>query len=202
MPRVSEAEKRKSHVRILAAASRLIRENGLERTSVADVMTAAGMTHGGFYRHFQSKEDLVAAAFRNAVDGIVADIETAETPEARRAAREAYIDRYLSAEHVSGLGEGCPLAAIGQEANRGGDAISDAAAESVHRMARLLDPASPSEPADTYGRGMAIMALLLGTVTLARQTADPEQAEAVLAAGRHALRAMEAGWNAADRQAR
>ena len=61
MPRMSEAEKQKSHRRILDAAARLFRERGIEATSVADVMKAAGMTHGGFYRHFDSKEDLVSA---------------------------------------------------------------------------------------------------------------------------------------------
>ncbi|MGB0904935.1 MAG: TetR family transcriptional regulator, partial [Mangrovicoccus sp.] len=67
MARQSKAEKQKSHARILEAAAQVFREKGIEATSLADVMTAAGLTHGGFYRHFASKEALVAAAFHHAV---------------------------------------------------------------------------------------------------------------------------------------
>ncbi|MBT8476236.1 MAG: TetR/AcrR family transcriptional regulator, partial [Alphaproteobacteria bacterium] len=77
MPRMSAQEKQKSHERILKAASRLFRERGIETTSVADVMKAAGLTHGGFYRHFASKDALVAAAFRHAVDEVLSVVEAA-----------------------------------------------------------------------------------------------------------------------------
>ena len=79
MPRMSEAEKRKSHRRILDAASRLMREKGIGSTSVSDVMKAARLTHGGFYRHFSSKDELVAAAFQHAVDDVVKGIEAARS---------------------------------------------------------------------------------------------------------------------------
>ena len=83
MPRMSEAEKQRSHSRIVDAAARLFRKRGIEATSVADVMKAAGMTHGGFYRHFASKADLVAAAFQHAVDDVVAKVEQADSPAGR-----------------------------------------------------------------------------------------------------------------------
>ncbi|MEL6618022.1 MAG: helix-turn-helix domain-containing protein, partial [Pseudomonadota bacterium] len=79
MPKMSADEKRQSHERILKAASRLFRERGIEATSVADVMKAAGLTHGGFYRHFSSKDALVAAAFGHAVDEVLSAVEAAPT---------------------------------------------------------------------------------------------------------------------------
>lgn len=80
--------KKKSRKRILDAAARLIRENGVEATSVADVMTAAGMTHGGFYRHFANKDELVRAAFQEAVDRSVGAMDVPETEGAREEARK------------------------------------------------------------------------------------------------------------------
>ena len=109
MPRMSEAEKRKSHDRILDAASRLFRERGIEATSVSDVMKAAGLTHGGFYRHFGSKEELVGAAFRAAVEEVQSEL---------RAARQRYLALYLSTEHLCDRAHGCPLAALGAEVAR------------------------------------------------------------------------------------
>ncbi len=188
MPRVSEAEKQKSRERILDAAARLIRERGVAATSVADVMGAAGMTHGGFYRHFASKEELTAAAFRYAVDSIVSEMETAASPQARRAAWGDYLAMYLSAQHVRDLGAGCPLAAIGTEAGRGPEGLlRDAVAETVERMAALLDQPDGAAPESEPAGGTAVLALLLGTITLARLADDPATEAARLAAGRAAL---------------
>jgi AcrR family transcriptional regulator len=83
MPRVSNEEKQRNHNKIVDAAARLFRENGIEMTSVADVMKAAGLTHGGFYRHFGSKEDLISAALDRAVDDVLKEGE--EAPEGQRA---------------------------------------------------------------------------------------------------------------------
>ncbi len=180
MPRMSEAEKQRSHQRILDAAARLLREKGLEATSVGDVMKAAGMTHGGFYRHFKSKEDLIAAAFQHAVDTVVCEMEAASTPAARKAARSGYIDQYLTARHVQDRGSGCPLAALAEDLSRVQGPARGLAGETVARMAALLNEDSTRDTA----KGRAIMALLLGSVALARLSDDDEDVQAVLDAGR------------------
>ena len=117
MPRMSAAEKQKSHERILDAAARLFRERGIEATSVADVMKAAGLTHGGFYKHFPSKQALVAEAFRRAAEGLLSGAEAEAAPgrPARAEPRARYVARYLSGEHVSDAGHGCPIAALGAD---------------------------------------------------------------------------------------
>lgn len=107
--RVFPKRKKKSRKRILDAAARLIRENGVEATSVADVMTAAGMTHGGFYRHFANKDELVRAAFQEAVDRSVGAMDVPETEGAREEARKRYVATYLSQEHVESRGQAVRL---------------------------------------------------------------------------------------------
>lgn len=179
MPKMSEAEKRKSHIRILDAASRLMREKGIASTSVSDVMQAAGLTHGGFYRHFSSKEDLVAAAFTQAVNEVVADLEKASDVAEKAQARDHYIAQYLSREHIENRGQGCPLAAMGSDISHHEGATKDAAFAAIERMAGLLQP--KDAPGDD--QGLALMALLLGTVTLARLTNTEEDATTLLKAG-------------------
>lgn len=198
MPRVSEAEKRRSHRRILDAAARLMRENGVESTSVSDIMSAAGLTHGGFYRHFSSKDELAAAAFDHAVDVSTAAIETAATPDLRRQAYGDYLRNYLSEHHVAEYGGGCPLAAIGAEAGRQDNALHTSAADAVRRMAVLLDDPLGTRSEGKPERGRAIMALLLGSVTLARLAEKPEEARMAVAAGETALRAILKCWPDAD----
>jgi TetR/AcrR family transcriptional repressor of nem operon len=187
---MSEAEKQRSHGRILDAAARLFRENGIETTSVADVMKAAGMTHGGFYRHFNSKEDLIAAAFRHAVDGVVADIEKAATPEGKARERNAYINNYLSEAHVKDFGRGCPLASLGPELARAGQAPLHEGSEASGRMADLVRQPEEADKA----QGLALMALMMGTITLARLAEHPEDSLRALEAGRTGISLLQESW--------
>ncbi len=191
MPRMSEAEKQRSHNRILDAAAQLFRERGIEPTSVADVMKAAGMTHGGFYRHFASKEDLISAAFRHAVDGVASDMENETTSTGRDRARAAYIETYLSEAHVDDSGRGCPLAALGAELARSEGKPRQEGARTSNRMAALLEDAS--DPGAS-GQGLATMALLMGTITLARLAESAEDAERPLDAGRTGVELLQSHW--------
>ena len=190
MPRMSEAEKQRSHGRILDAAALMFREHGIEGTSVADIMKAAGMTHGGFYRHFASKEELVSAAFNHAVDSVVSDMERETTSEAQKRDREAYIETYLSLAHVEDIGRGCPLAAMGTELARAGGRPAQAGANATARLADLLrcDLESRTD------QGLAAMALLIGTVTLARLADTEKEAERALQAGRTGIGLFQQQW--------
>ena len=181
MPRLSEAEKRKSHIRIVDAAAALFREQGIEQTSVAEVMQAAGMTHGGFYRHFEDKKALVAAAFEGAVDSVVSDMEASETEQARAVARANYIDTYLSMEHVRNRRQGCPMASLGSELGRSDGAVHAKTAQAVDRVTGLL------RTEDSDDMTEARLALLVGAVTVARLTQDDAHAERILSAARAAV---------------
>jgi len=190
MPRMSQADKQKSHARIVDAAAQLLREKGIGATSVGDVMKAAGMTHGGFYRHFESKDDLVASAFSHAVDDLVREMEAASTPSQRRAARQAYIERYLSAAHVANRGGGCPLAALGAGLVRVDGSARHSASGTVARIARLLD----APETERHGKGRAIMALMVGTLVLARLAENEDDMNGMLDAGQTAVELLEAHW--------
>lgn len=190
MPRMSEAEKRKSHNRILEKAGEVFRERGVETTSVSDVMQAAGLTHGGFYRHFKSKDELVAAAFRTAVDGVLADMEAADAGDAKAAARRDYIDTYLSLCHVGSRGDGCPLAALAGELNRGAPDARREGFDALQRTSAQLT--CGNDPA----QGLATLALMLGTVTLARLADNDAAAETMLDAGRKGVGLIQHDWPA------
>lgn len=190
MPRMSEAEKQRSHARILEAAAELLREKGIDATSVGEVMQAAGMTHGGFYRHFDSKTALVVAAFEHAVTTVVSDLEAADSDAVRDKARDAYIDQYLSAQHVKNRGSGCPLAALAGELARETGPARQAASETVTRMAGLLN----REETDANRQGKAIMAFLLGTVVLARISENEDDRSALLEAGTTGVQLLLEHW--------
>lgn len=173
MPRVSDAEKQKSHQRILDAAAGLFREKGIETTSVAEVMKAAGMTHGGFYRHFSGKDELVNAAFRNAVNDAVGELEKSTDGPARADARAAYMATYLSQEHVDNRRIGCPIAALGSELARTNGATKGETADAVERVAALLQEGREDQS------GYTRLALLVGAVTLARLV-DEARSQSIL----------------------
>lgn len=190
MPRVSKAEKSRNHNKIVEAAARLFRESGVEMTSVSDVMKAAGLTHGGFYRHFGSKEDLIAAALDHAVDEVLKSAEAAPEGRERAAEREGYIASYLSDAHVAEGGRGCPLAALGTELSRLNGSPQGAAEKALKRTVRLLS--GGEQPADDKGR--ALFALLLGSVVLARLSEDDDEKGRMIAAGKTAADLIDTSW--------
>ncbi|WP_422378052.1 TetR/AcrR family transcriptional regulator [Roseibium sp.] len=192
MPRMSEAEKQKSHNKILEAAARMLREEGTDATSVSDVMQAAGLTHGGFYRHFRSKDELVSAAFRKAVDDVLTEMEQAPDDAQKTRARRDYIDTYLSKCHVDNRGDGCPLAALAIDLSRGEEAARRDGLAAVDRVSALL------KTGDAAAQGTALLALMVGTVTLARLAENGEATEAILEAGRTGADLLEKQWPAAD----
>ena len=131
------AESRK---RIVDAASRSLRARGVEGTSVADVMHAAGMTHGGFYKHFTSKDELSALASRAAFQEVVARFDERERSAGRDAARQAYLAEYLSSAHVERPEIGCPVTfCCGEETDAFGENLMRADAAPVpHARVEVL----------------------------------------------------------------
>lgn len=187
MPRVSADEKERSHMRIVQEASLLLRAQGIENTSVTDVMSAAGLTHGGFYRHFKSKDDLVAAALRFAIRDAMSDLEAATTSYARTEALWQYVDLYLSLDHVHSTRSGCPLAAMSVDAVRGAGAVREAADQEMQYVLSLLSRTIGDSTEAEDQKARALLALLVGTVSLARVSRSDEDAEELLRAARKSL---------------
>jgi TetR/AcrR family transcriptional repressor of nem operon len=179
---MSREEKARTHARIVEVAAGMFRETGIAATGVADVMRAVGLTHGGFYRHFASKDDLVAAAILHAVTASLAELKEAEGHVAKSAALMNYVDRYLSDDHVRNPRGGCPLAALGAEAPRSSNRISDALNEGSVEAVRVLTTAMDGR----REAASSLMATLLGTILMARMAGSIGCRKRILSAGRTA----------------
>ncbi len=168
--------------RILDAASGLFREHGIDGVGVDAIMRAAGLTHGGFYGHFPSKESLVSEVAAASLARSASRWERVAEQEGD-AALARIVDAYLDPAHVADLKRGCVLTTIGPEVARRPEqrpAISD----SVRRMTSVLRHTLPK---GGQQRALAALATMVGAVVLARLADDPMEATAVLAAAKAAV---------------
>ncbi|MER7775848.1 TetR family transcriptional regulator [Streptomyces sp. NPDC096191] len=186
MGRVSQAQAEENRRRVVDTASRLFREQGTQ-VSVADLMKAAGLTHGAFYKQFASKEALVDEATAHAFAELARRYtEGLERHEGRRdVAQQVLIDTYLSVEHRDGPADGCPVAALASDIARdgGGREARRVYAEGVADFAGFL--------ATDDQDGIVRLCTLLGALVLARATNGSLLSEEILAAAHAAL--TEAG---------
>jgi TetR/AcrR family transcriptional repressor of nem operon len=178
-------QKAETHDRILAAAARSFREHGAESNGIGSVMKELGLTKGGFYRHFDSKGDLLAEAvnfaFAQVGDNMVAVAKSA--PPGREL--HAMIDRYLSPEHANAPGAGCVVAALGTEFSRQPLAIRKRINQSLFQYRERLLPFIPGRtPEEKRERFGILFASMSGVLISARATADPKAREAMLTAAR------------------
>lgn len=180
--RVSRAEAAQSRERIIEVAARLFRERGFDGIGVAELMKSAGLTHGGFYGHFASKEDLMAQACTRALqDSLDALHQMAERDCDRGNVLSAIASAYLSSAHRDQPGAGCVLAALGAEAARHGSVLRGAFTQGVRStvdvLTRLL--AGKSQRAKRE-RALNIYASMVGALVLARAVDDAKLSEEVL----------------------
>lgn len=188
--RYDKGHKEGSRLRIMAAAARRFRKEGVGAVGVAAVMADAGLTHGGFYAHFASKEDLAAAALAQSLR---------ETGDRLRAAGEAgglpaILEAYLSPAHRDQPEAGCAVAALGGELARHSEPTRAALAAGVEGVAAILAAHLEGESAaERNDRAMAVFAALVGTLQLARLVPDEERSVRILAEGRRAALALASG---------
>jgi TetR/AcrR family transcriptional repressor of nem operon len=169
--KVSRAQVAENRRRILEAASRLFRERGFEAVTVAEVMKAAGLTHGGFYGYFKSKDDLIAHALADVLSGV-------EPPEADLA---GYAAAYLAPGHMADVAGGCPVAALGGESTRQSPEARTAMTQGLHRQIERLSPSAPGEDAAARRRtAIGAWSAMVGALILARMSDDPALAQEVL----------------------
>jgi TetR/AcrR family transcriptional repressor of nem operon len=187
--RYATEHKAQTRDRVLREASAAIRANGAERVSVAAVMARAGLTHGGFYAHFASKDELIAEAITHMFDDRYAKfLERIDTPDAR-AAMIAFIDSYLSMRHRDAPELGCPIPALAAEAARFPVGAQARFADGITRLttgvATLLDALALPDAARL---AVSVISELVGALGLARATVDNEQAALILEASRDAVK--------------
>ena len=170
--RVTQEQMRENRRRILSEASRLFREKGFDAVGVAEVMKAAGLTHGGFYGHFASKEDLMAHAIAHA---------TAEV-SGRGGDLEGAIARYLSPAHRDDAADGCPMAALAADIRHRPPAARSAMTTGIRTQIDRMTEALPAGvTAKRRREAIGTYATLIGALVLARAVDDPALSDEILA---------------------
>jgi TetR/AcrR family transcriptional regulator, transcriptional repressor for nem operon len=190
MPAIANPSKRElTHERILDAASRAIRRAGHTGASVAEVMKEAGLTHGGFYAHFDSREKMVASAIAYAGAQSSQNLRQSMAVLERkgRSPFRALVESYLSSAHMAAVETGCVVAALGSEIPRQTDEVRQAASERVDALIRLVGSVLP-ENADP-GLASHIASTMVGALQMARALGGA-QGEALMAASRRVLTAQ------------
>jgi TetR/AcrR family transcriptional repressor of nem operon len=186
--RYSREHKLETHARIVKKASVRLRERGAHGIGVADLMKDAGLTHGGFYAHFDSREALVIEAFAHAMDRSREHwrkLAEQTSPEKRLG---AIVDSYLTPAHRDDPGRGCAVPALGAEIARESPKTRKAFAAKLEQMIDMLAAQIPQLPPNAARKqAMAAIATMMGTVVLARIAGNGEFSDEILKAGRDAV---------------
>jgi TetR/AcrR family transcriptional regulator, transcriptional repressor for nem operon len=186
--RYSKEHKLETHARIVKKASVRLRERGAHGIGVADLMKDAGLTHGGFYAHFDSREALLIEAFAYAMDrGTERWRKVAEqTPPDKRFA--TIVQSYLTPVHRDDPGRGCTIPTLGAEIARESPKTRRAFAAKLEQMIDMLADQIPDQPRKAARkRAMAAIATMMGTLVLARIAGNGEFSDEILGAGRDAV---------------
>jgi TetR/AcrR family transcriptional repressor of nem operon len=184
------SRKQLTHDRILETAARAMRASGFAGVGVADVMQQAGLTHGGFYAHFRSRDELLAEALERAGQHSRERLSRGiATGEAKGQSRfRALVETYLADRHLKSPESGCPVAALGSELPRQVPQVREAGAQRVRSLLAFVGEAlGASHPPEAAG---LVTAQLVGTLQLARALGDNANGRAMLAAARQSLLAQ------------
>jgi len=186
--RYSKEHKQETHARIVKKASVRLREKGAHGIGVADLMKEAGLTHGGFYAHFDSREALVIEAFAYAMDHSVEHWRkiAAETPLEKRLS--AIVDSYVSTVHRDDPGRGCAVTALGAEIARESAKTRKAFAAKLEQLIDVMADQILNVPRKTARKqAMGTLATMMGTMVMSRVAGSGELSDEILASGREAV---------------
>lgn len=186
--KVETAETRK---RIVEIAAKAFRKQGIEATGVAQIMATAGLSHGGFYRHFESKDQLVTEALSASQKNLLRDA-LAAADKGGDAMLDAFSD-YMTSSHRDDREDGCPLTAMGSELVRASEDTRHAATESFRKLVETMTPfMRQQEDEEGFDLALSVMTNMIGAVTIARMVDDPVLSDRILATiQRRVSRSME-----------
>jgi TetR/AcrR family transcriptional repressor of nem operon len=186
----SQLEKQKTHERIVTLAAKRLREEGLEGIGVADLMKEAGLTVGGFYKHFASRDELVAEAVGSAI-GSWRRQQEERGIDPESISLNDYVDTYLSEGHRDHCGEGCAYAALTADIARSSDAVRAIATDGLRRNLDAMTARMP-QPETAEARRKAIVAscLMTGALGLARVANDEALSHEILETARQFVKAL------------
>jgi TetR/AcrR family transcriptional repressor of nem operon len=187
--RYDTEHKLKTHTKVLQAAAKAIRTDGPHRVAVAGVMADAGLTHGGFYAHFASKDELVAAAIEHMFDEARARVQHETDGRGHADGLAAYIDFYLSKKHRDTRGAGCPMAALASDLPRLDKAVREQFAAGARRLTITLgEKLAALGHSNFNAEAHSMVAELIGALSLARIEPDSNRSDAILNASRRELK--------------
>ncbi len=175
--RNTSSRKEITHARIVETAARAIRRSGYDGTGVADIMKEAGLTHGGFYAHFSSRDAMLAEAADRAGEETAAIAKSIFAKAPQDQALQALMNAYLSNEHIANIESGCSLAALGSEMPRQAPEVRNASTCRVKEMVALIEGRLSDQP-NAREEALVLVSTMVGTLLLARAVDDPELSEA------------------------
>jgi TetR/AcrR family transcriptional regulator, transcriptional repressor for nem operon len=183
----SKADKANSHERIVKVAADVFREVGIDGIGLADLMRSAGLTHGGFYRHFDSRDDLVAEAVERALkDGSAVANAIAANPKSTIG---AVVDAYLSLVHRDNLASSCAVTALANDVSRSNDQARLAYSLQVGRYVDLIMRLTKHMPEEKRrATAIAALATLVGALSMARAVNDEALSQEILSSAADDLR--------------
>lgn len=194
--RVSKQQAEQNRERVLDVASTLFRERGFDGIGVAELMKHAGLTHGGFYGQFGSKDELMGEALDRAFDDALThwrDVAVQAEAHKPGSALRVVSKVYLSPEHCEQLGTGCVMAALATDAIRQSPSVRQRMTQGVQRFTRAMANLFPHQAPDVQRENaLAMTASLVGALMLARAVDDPALAEEILKATRKVVLEMGA----------
>ena len=178
--RIALSRKEVTHERIVGAAARATRRSGYDGTGVADLMKEVGLTHGGFYAHFASREAMLAEAADRAGAESVATLTRVAAAAPPQEALRSMIRAYLAKEHVDGVETGCPMAALGSEMPRQAAKVRRAATRRIKEVIDVVTRHLPDRGGPrAYEQALVTVATMVGTLVLARAVDDAKLSEAL-----------------------
>jgi TetR/AcrR family transcriptional repressor of nem operon len=179
--RKSKQETALTRERIVKAAASEFRQHGIVATGLNDLMSAAGLTHGGFYRHFESKDQLVAEACSAAIATMTERVASSASRKRGRKGLETAVADYLSTEHRDNRRDGCPLAALGGEMARADTQTRAAATAGFLKLVdALVGGFDYGTPDEARRRAMVAALTMIGALTISRVVTDRALSNAIL----------------------
>ncbi|OMQ39888.1 TetR/AcrR family transcriptional regulator [Ensifer sp. 1H6] len=190
--RVSRAQAEENRETVINVASRLFREHGFDGIGLKDLMKGAGLTQGGFYKQFASKDDLAALASRRAMESATRRWSAAAADSSDPL--EAVMAFYLSPDHRGEKAEGCPLVALGSDAARQSEEVRRPFEDGVRAHFEVLDELMGDDKnSEPSSKAMAILSIMVGAVTLSRITEDRNMSQGILDAAAGEVRRIARG---------
>jgi len=185
----ASSRKDETRERILRAAARAIRKHGYEGVGVADVMKEAGLTHGGFYAHFESRDALLAAAADQAGAESIENLTRAIAAAKPGQELMALVDAYVSDRHLAAPEQGCAVAAAGSEVPRQQAQVRRAASRRIKDLIGLIERQFPEwGRSAAHDKAMGVAATLVGALVLARAVDDAQLSSRIRKAARELVR--------------